>query len=384
MMRKIFAISFSLFLLSFLLACTYSHYFINEKPSEWQRFLEAYNIIKTHYVKPVPDETLINNAIKGMLEGLDAHSTYLDEQDLNYLKQITTGEYSGIGIEVMPTDGALKVITPLDGGPAQKAGILPEDEIIEINQKSISDMTFREILSLLRGPSGSKVNLTIIRKQINQPLHIELIRTKLDMQNVTSKLLPNHIGYIRVTFFQENTAQKIKAAVLELRKKNIKSLILDLRNNPGGLLQSATEVSDLFLDDREIGNNRLIVYSKDRTGKINYEAKADDLDILPHIPIIILINKGSASGAEIVAGALHDHHRAILVGTQTFGKGSVQTVIPFDNKSAIKLTTALYYTPNGSLIDHIGIPPDVEVSSSEKADLPLKKATEILICRSSS
>ncbi len=371
-----------------LLSCSYTHYFTREKPTlsaaQWQRFLDAYRIIKTQYVTPVSDQTLINNAIKGMLEGLDPYSTYLNENDIAYLKQTTSGEYAGIGIEVMPDDGALKVITPIDNSPAQKAGILPGDIIIEVNHKPLAPLPYQDMIQNLRGPSGSEVNITVVRPYTSTPLHFDLIRTKLDTQNIKSKLYPHHIAYIRIAFFQQNTADKLKKNILQLEQQNpenhFRGVILDLRNNPGGLLESAVDVSNLFLDYPALGNNHLIVMIKNRTEQIDYNAKSNDVDILHQIPMVILINKGTASAAEIVAGALHDHHRAILVGSKTFGKGSVQAVIPFDgNKDALKLTVALYYTPHNHLINHIGIQPDVEVKkTSDKTDAGLSKALKIL------
>lgn len=371
-----------------LLACSYTRNFISDKPElsaiQWQRFLKAYRMIKIRYVTPVSDETLINNAISGMLEGLDPYSTYLNEKDMAYIKQLTSGKYMGIGIEVMPSDGALKVITPIDNGPAQKAGILSGDMIIEANQKPLTTLSFQDMIQSLRGPIGSKINITVVRPHVNTPLHFTIIRSKLDTQNIKTKLYPDHIAYIRIAFFQENTADKLKKSIIQLQKtENLKAVILDLRNNPGGLLESAVGVSDLFLNYHHLGSNHLIVSIKSRENKTDYTANKNDIDILHNIPIVILINKGTASAAEIVAGALHDHHRVTLVGSQTFGKGSVQTIIPFDDKkSAIKLTIALYYTPNNQLINHIGISPDIEAKSvntpNDKTDIVLSKALKIL------
>lgn len=382
-----------LVLCSSLLACSYTRYFTRDKPTlsanQWQRFLEAYRIIKIRYVTPVSDQTLIDNAIRGMLEGLDPYSTYLNDKNLAFLQQMTSGEYAGIGIEVMPDDGALKVVTPIDNGPAQKAGILPGDIIIEINKKPLVGLSYQDMIQSLRGPAGSEASITIVRTHVSTPLHFKLIRAKLDTQNIKSKLYPHHIAYIRIAFFQDDTANKLKKAIIELEKENqgnLKGAIIDLRNNPGGVLQSAVDVSNLFLNYAKLGSNHLIVSIKNRNEKIDYNAKASDIDMLNNIPIVILINKGSASAAEIVAGALHDHHRAQLIGTQTFGKGSVQAVIPFDNKKdALKLTVALYYTPNNHLINHIGISPDIEVNAvniphdkNDKTDIVLSKALIIL------
>lgn len=385
-----------IFLCISLLSCSYARYNASEKPTlsanQWQRFSEAYRIIKTHYVTPVSDQTLINNAIKGMLEGLDPYSTYLDDKDLAYLQQMASGKYAGIGIEVTPDDGALKVVTPIDNSPAQKAGILPGDIIIEVNEKPLAALSFQDMIQSLRGPVGSQVSITVVRANINTPLHFNLIRTKLNTRNIKTKLYPNHIADIRIAFFQKDTAEQLKKAIILLEKENqgnskekLKGVVLDLRNNPGGLLESAVDVSNLFLEYSKLGNNHLIVSIKNRENTVNYNANTTDIDILHHVPIIILINKGTASAAEIVAAALHDHHRAILVGSQTYGKGSVQAVIPFDHhKDALKLTIALYYTPNHHLINHIGIPPDVEIKTNnistpnDKTDIVLSKALRIL------
>lgn len=385
-MRKILSYILLCFCLSGVLACSYARFFegsaIAPPSSEWQRFLKAYAIIKTHYYKPVADEKLIDDAINGMLQGLDPHSMYLDKKDLSIITQLTTGKFSGIGIEVLPEVDNLKVITPLDGSPAQKAGILPGDEIIAIDDTSIEALSFREAIEALRGPANSSVKLTMARAGMDKPFTVTVTRRDITPQNIKSRLIKPNMGYVRIASFQTNTPKETQAAINQLIKNNhgpLKSFILDLRNNPGGILQSATNVADIFLDYKTMGKNHLIVYSKDRKGDVVYSAKADDVDILNNAPMIVLINKGSASGSEIVAGALHDHHRAKLVGMRTFGKGSVQTVIPL-GEDAIKLTTALYYTPDGKLIDHIGIAPDVEIKMVpySKPDVQLDQAVRLL------
>jgi carboxyl-terminal processing protease len=330
----------------------------------------------------VNDEELIDNAINGMLQGLDPHSQYLDKKDLWMMDQITTGKFTGIGIEVLPEVDSLKVITPIDGSPAQQAGILPDDEILTVDNKPIGEMSFREAIQALRGPENTKVTLTLARPHIDTPLTIAVTRREIKTQNIKTQLLKSNMGYVRIATFQTNTGPETESAIKQLIKANhgpLKSFILDVRNNPGGILQSATAVADVFLDYKKMGNNHLIVYSKNRAGEVVYSAKADDVDVLNNIPIIVLINKGSASGSEIVAAALHDHHRAKLLGMRTFGKGSVQTVIPI-GEDALKLTTALYYTPDGKLIDHIGIAPDIEVTMvpQAKPDVQLERAIKLL------
>jgi carboxyl-terminal processing protease len=385
-MRRILGYSFFCIAISGVLACSYARFFDSPSSSppshEWQRFLKAYAIIKTYYYKPVNDEELIDNAINGMLQGLDPHSQYLDKKDLWMMDQITTGKFTGIGIEVLPEVDSLKVITPIDGSPAQQAGILPDDEILTVDNKPIGEMSFREAIQALRGPENTKVTLTLARPHIDTPLTIAVTRREIKTQNIKTQLLKSNMGYVRIATFQTNTGPETESAIKQLIKANhgpLKSFILDVRNNPGGILQSATAVADVFLDYKKMGNNHLIVYSKNRAGEVVYSAKADDVDVLNNIPIIVLINKGSASGSEIVAAALHDHHRAKLLGMRTFGKGSVQTVIPI-GEDALKLTTALYYTPDGKLIDHIGIAPDIEVTMvpQAKPDVQLERAIKLL------
>lgn len=367
MIKKLFLV----LLFTMIVGCTPS------KPEA--RFAEAYNLVKKEYVKPVSDDELMNNAIKGMLEGLDAHSTFLNKKQLENFNTLVNGQYVGIGVEVTPDEDSLKVVSPLDGSPAQKAGILPGDHIVEVNKKPLSNMDFMQMIESLKGPVGTTVEITVIRASEKKLLYFHLARAKLNLDTIKTKLYPNGIGYLRLAFFEENAPAETQKAIDQLEEQNhgnLKGLIIDVRNNPGGVLQSATAVTDLFLDARKLGPNPLIVYSKDRTGKITYVAKADNIDVLNTAPIIVLINRGSASGAEILAGALHDHHRALLMGTRTFGKGSVQAVIPLHNDGAIKMTVGLYYTPNGTSIDHIGIAPDIEIKikPTDKTDIQLNQA----------
>lgn len=344
-----------------------------------QRFGMALQIVKKYYVEAVPDEKLFNNAIQGLLSGLDPHSSYLNAEDLKSLKDATNGEFSGLGIEIAPVNGYLKVITPLDGSPAQKAGIKAGDYIVRIDDKFIKDMSLAEAVKNMRGPKGTTVYITVVRSDQAKPLRLKLIRDDIRVESVKSRVIDNVYGYIRISAFQADTGNELKKAVASLQAKTqgkLKGVILDLRNNPGGLLDSAVSVADDLLDSKKLQNNNLIVYTKGRVPDSDIKLYAKNGDILHDLPMVVLINEGSASGAEIVAGALQDHKRAVIVGTKSFGKGSVQTVIPLDENSALKLTTALYYTPSGRSIQASGIEPDV-VANNLKVQLPSKSEAEV-------
>lgn len=340
---------------------------------EIQRFSNAIGLIKKYYVKQVDDKTLFENAIRGMLAGLDPHSSYLDDEEYQELQTTTSGEFGGLGIEVTMEEGLIKIITPLVDTPAYKAGIKSGDYIIKIDQHAVQGMKLKDAVEYMRGKVNTPVNLTILRKGHNKAMHFTLNREKILIKSVKSRLLDNDYGYIRLTQFQSLTGQELQTAVNDLTKSaggHLKGLILDLRNNPGGLLDSAIQVSDAFLDKSAQNPNakdELIVYTEGRFPGSEFKAVANPGDILKHAPMVVLINHGSASAAEIVAGALKDNKRAIIVGTQSFGKGSVQTVLPIDDKRAIKLTTALYYTPAGISIQAKGITPDIII---EEMDIP--------------
>lgn len=337
-----------------------------------QRFATTIAQIKRYYVEPVSDDKLFNYAIQGMLSNLDPHSDYLDAQALEDLQTVTTGKFGGIGIEMLPDNGFIKVISPLDDTPAYKAGIKPGDMIIKIDNHLVKDMTLRQAINMIRGPAGTKVTLTIARKSEKKPIIVTLTREIVKVQTIKYKMLEGGYGYIRIAFFQNNTFQELKRAVTSLQKQTngkLKGVIIDLRNDPGGLLDSAVDVANAFLESKNLHGNRLIVYTRGRTPSSDIKAEATGSDILHGIPMIVLINGGSASASEIVAGALQDHKRALIVGERSFGKGSVQTVIPIDYHTAIKLTTALYYTPNGRSIQAEGIEPDIAV-----ADIKIPKA----------
>lgn len=327
-----------------------------------QRFSNALNQIKKYYVKPVDDKELFDNAIRGMLSGLDPHSTYLDEDAFKELQTSTSGEFGGLGIEVTMEDGVVKVVTPLVDTPAYRAGIKAGDYIIKLGNHSVQGITLQEAVDLMRGKEGTTIDLTVLRKGESKPLMFSLVREKILIKSVKSKLLDDKYGYIRLTQFQAMTGEDMEKAIAQLKQQaggSLKGLILDLRNNPGGLLDTAIQVADAFIDTNKNGKQEMIVYTQGRLPGSKFTAMANPGDLINNAPLIVLINNGSASASEIVAGALKDNKRAIIVGTQSFGKGSVQTILPLDEKRGIKLTTALYYTPAGISIQAKGITPDI-------------------------
>lgn len=339
-----------------------------------QRFSTVIAQIKRYYIESPTDKNLFNNAIRGMVMNLDPHSSFLDEDDLKDLQTVTTGEFGGIGVEIIPENGYIKVISPLDDTPAFKAGVKAGDLIIRINDKIIRKMTVREAINMIRGKRGTNVELTILRKGEKKPLRFNVMRDVVKVASVKSKMLEPGYAYARIVFFQAPAQEDLKKAILKLQaeaKGKLRGLVLDLRNNPGGLLDSAIHISDMFLDAPRSKYDSLIVYTKGRIPGSDIRAKATPGDIVQGVPIVVLINGGSASASEIVAGALQDYKRAILMGTRSFGKGSVQTIIPIDRTSAVKLTTALYYTPSGRSIQAEGIVPDVIVN-----ELKVNKDTE--------
>jgi len=330
------------------------------------RFSNTIVLIKDFYVQKVGDKTLLDDAIRGMVSGLDPHSEYLDKDAYKTLLMTTSGEFGGVGIEVTPEYGILKIVTPIDDTPAAKAGIKAADYIVAIDGKLVSEMSLQDAVDKMRGKPGSVVMLTILRKGEKVPLTFKLTREVIHIASVKSKMLDNNFGYVRITQFQEPTAKLMHDAILDLKTKNkgkLNGLVLDLRNNPGGLLETAVQVVNNFLNPKKINNKYkdTIVYTEGRLPEAQYSAKVTGDDILNGAPIVVLINGGSASASEIVAGALQDYRRALIVGTTSFGKGSVQTVIPLDKTHALKLTTALYHTPSGRLIQNIGIIPDVQI-----------------------
>ncbi len=335
-----------------------------------ERFARAFQAARELYVDPISDQQILDNAIQGMMTGLDPHSEYLNPEDLEDLKTATDGQFSGLGVEIIPDHGVIRVVTPLDGSPASKAGIKAGDYIIKVNGKSVRGMKLNDVMKEMRGEKGTQVKLTIARKGMDKPLTLTVTRDMIDLKSVRYEVLQKYYGYIRISRFQTDTGAAVKNAIAGLQKEThnqLRGVILDLRNNPGGLLTASIEVSSAFLDANKIGYNKNVVYTKGRTEDSNFEGKADGKDLLSGVPIVVLINAGSASAAEIVAGALQDHKRALLVGTRSFGKGSVQTLLPLDaeGKTAIKLTTARYYTPSGRSIQAKGIVPDIIVKDME-------------------
>lgn len=338
-----------------------------------QRFSNALSLIKRYYVKEVSNKELFDNAIRGMLQGLDPHSTYLDEADFKELQTTTNGEFGGLGIEVTMENGIIKVITPLVDTPAFKAGIKAGDYIVKIDSKSVQGIELKDAVGLMRGPEGSNIKLTILRKGAKKPLVFKMAREKIEIKSVKSQLFNGNYGYIRITQFQATTEKDTLKAIKELQAKaggKLNGMVLDLRNNPGGLLDSAIEVASNFLNKERNGKKEMIVYTQGRLPGSKFTAMATANDILHNQPMVVLINNGSASASEIVAGALQDNKRAIIIGTKSFGKGSVQTVLPLDDRRGIKLTTALYYTPSGTSIQAKGIKPDIVV---EEINIPKSK-----------
>jgi carboxyl-terminal processing protease len=330
------------------------------------RFTNTIVLIKDFYVQPVGDKSLLDDAIRGMVSGLDPHSEYLDQEAYKTLLMTTSGEFGGVGIEVTPEYGILRIVSPMDDTPAAKAGIKAGDYIVAIDGKLVSEMSLQDAVDKMRGKAGSQVMLTVLRKGEKIPLTFKLTREIIKIASVKSKMLDNNFGYVRITQFQEPTAKLMRDAINNLRNQNqgrLNGIVLDLRNNPGGLLETAVQVVDSFLDSKKLQDkfkNR-IVYTEGRLPEAQYSAQASGTDILNGMPIVVLINNGSASASEIVAGALQDYKRALIVGTPSFGKGSVQTVIPLDKAHALKLTTALYHTPSGRIIQNVGIIPDVKI-----------------------
>ncbi|MBQ0725608.1 MAG: S41 family peptidase [Cycloclasticus sp.] len=323
-------------------------------------FSEVFGQIKASYVEEISDHDLLENAIKGMLTGLDPHSTYLDKKDFKELQEGTRGEFGGLGIEVGMEDGFVKVITPIDDTPAYKAGVQAGDLVIRLDEHPVKGMTLSDAVKIMRGKPGTDILLTIIREGEERPVKITITRAVIKVVSVKHRMLEPGYGYVRIASFQTRTGESLHEALTELKKesedKALKGLVLDLRNNPGGLLNAAVSVSDAFLD------SGLIVYTEGRIENSKMSFKAGPEDTLKGAPIVVLINGGSASASEIVAGALQDHRRAVIMGQQSFGKGSVQTILENNKGGAIKLTTARYFTPAGRSIQAEGITPDVTLS----------------------
>jgi carboxyl-terminal processing protease len=320
-------------------------------------FTEVFARIKNDYVEPVEDTALLENAIRGMLSGLDPHSAYLVPDDYQELQAGTSGEFGGLGIEVGMEDGFVKVIAPIDDTPAKRAGVEAGDLVVRLDDTPVKGMSLADAVKVMRGEPGTDIVLTIVREGVDRPIRITITRDVIHVTSVRSRALEPGYGYVRISQFQLRTGESLREAVGKLRNEagddGLNGLVLDLRNNPGGVLNAAVSVSDAFLD------KGVIVYTDGRMddAKLTFSAKGSD--VLDDIPLVVLVNSGSASASEIVAGALQDHGRAVIMGEKTFGKGSVQTILPLGNGSALKLTTARYYTPSGTSIQARGIVPDI-------------------------
>jgi carboxyl-terminal processing protease len=343
---------------------------------ELRTFSDVFGRIKNDYVVDVDDKELIENAIRGMLSGLDPHSAYLDAEQFTELQVGTSGQFGGLGIEVGMEDGFVKVIAPIDDTPAQRAGVQAGDLIIRLDDTPVKGMTLNDAVKIMRGKPGSSIVLTIVREGLDKPIKISITRDIIKVKSVRARMLDPGYGYLRISQFQSKTADYMVDAIEDLKKENkgaLKGLILDLRNNPGGVLNGAVAVSDAFL------TKGMIVYTEGRIADSRLRFNATPDDIIDGAPLVVLVNQGSASASEIVAGALQDHKRAIIIGAKTFGKGSVQTILPLSSDSALKLTTARYYTPSGRSIQAEGISPDIvlepiEVAQVETNIAPLKEA----------
>jgi len=333
-------------------------------------FGEVLEKINKEYVDEINQSESMDSAINGLLQSLDPYSSYMSPEIFEEMQTETSGEFGGLGIEVSMEAGVVKVITPIDDTPASKAGLKAGDYIVKINDIQVQGKSLSEAVDLMRGPVGSGIELTVRRRGTKKALTFNVVREIIEVQSVKSELLENNIGYLRLTSFNDNSSQQIKKQIKKLKKnKNLNSYILDLRNNPGGLLSQAIKISDFFLENGEI------VSTKSRTKSENRKWFAKKGDILDGKTLLILINYGSASASEIVAGALKDHKRAILVGENSYGKGSVQSIIPLKNKGAIRLTVAKYYLPSGKSISEVGVKPDIEVNE-EGDDFRIKTDTD--------
>lgn len=330
-----------------------------------RKFSEVYSRVKQDYVEEVNDKDMISNAIRGMLTGLDPHSDYLDEDSFKELQVGTSGEFGGLGIEVGMEDGFVKVISPIDDTPAQRAGLEAGDLIIRLDDKPVKGMTLGDAVKVMRGKPGTDIELLVVREGKDKPFTVTITRDIIKVKSVKQRMLEDGFGYLRITSFQSKTTDGIHAALDKLEEENkgkLRGLVLDLRNNPGGVLNAAVGVSDAFL------NSGKIVYTEGRVVDAKMEYNAQHGDRLNGAPIVVLVNQGSASASEIVAGALQDHKRALIIGQKTFGKGSVQTVLPLDEKTAVKITTARYFTPDGRSIQAEGIKPDIEIKPLKVSD----------------
>ncbi|MES1928986.1 carboxyl-terminal protease [Salinisphaera dokdonensis CL-ES53] len=327
---------------------------------ELRTFVEILNRVKQGYVEDVSDQTLLENSIRGMLDGLDPHSAYLNKEEFKEISISTSGKFGGLGIEVQMQNGFVRVVTPIDDTPASKAGIEAGDLIIRIDDTAVKGMTLMDAVKKMRGKAGSETTLTILREKRDEPFKVTLERAVIRVQSVKSRMLDDGYGYVRITQFSSQTGDNLQRELKNLEdeaKGPLRGIVLDLRNNPGGVLSAAVDVADTFI------NAGGIVSIRGRAPNTDQQFDATPGDMLDGAPIVVLVNEGSASASEIVAGALQDDSRAVIMGTRTFGKGSVQTIVPLQNGAALKLTTARYYTPSGRSIQAEGIEPDVGIQN---------------------
>ena len=367
MIKKYLFLTLFIFYTNFLHVATAVESNIYEKIDLFGEVLEKIN---KEYVDEINQAESMDSAINGLLQSLDPYSAYMSPEIFNEMQTETSGEFGGIGIEVGMELGVVKVISPIDDTPASKAGIKAGDYIVKINDVQVQGKSLSEAVDFMRGPVGSEIELTIRRKNKKKALTFKIVREVIQIKSVKADLLKNDIGYIRLTSFNENSGKQIKSEIQNLEKnENVKSYILDLRNNPGGLLSQAIRISDFFLDNGEI------VSTKSRKSSENKKWFAKKGDLINGKKLIVLINYGSASASEIVAGALKDHKRAILLGESSYGKGSVQSIIPLKNNGAIRLTIAKYYLPSGKSISEVGVSPDIEVDESSD-DFRIKTETD--------
>jgi carboxyl-terminal processing protease len=347
---------------------------------ELRAFAEVFGRIKNDYVEPVDDRKLLNYAIKGMLSGLDPHSAYLDEDEYRDIRIGTSGEFGGLGIEVGMEDGFIKVISPIDDTPAERAGVRSGDVIIRLDDKQVKGMSLNDAVKLMRGKPGTKIRLTIVREGVDKPIEITVERAIIKTVSVKHRMLEPGYGYVRLSQFQARTPEDMLTAIGALKREaggSLQGLVLDMRDNPGGVLNAAVAVSDAFLQ------SGTIVYTEGRISDSQLKFKAAPDDVLEGAPVVVLVNAGSASASEIVAGALQDHRRAVIMGQQTFGKGSVQTIVPVNDRTAVKLTTARYFTPNGRSIQAEGIVPDIVLGNLRltEGEEPAKRLKEADLAR---
>ena len=347
--------------------------------NELRNLSDIFSRIKSDYVEDVEDKVLLENAIKGMLSGLDPHSTYLNADEYKELKIGTTGQFGGLGIQVGMEDGFVKVISPIDDTPAFHAGIESGDLIVRLDDKSVKGMSLNDAVKVMRGSPGSSIELTIVRKGEDKPLVISVTRDIIKVDSVKNRMLEPGYGYVRISNFQSKTPKDLLKAINSLKEEyndELKGLVLDLRNNPGGVLNAAADVSDMFI------NKGKLVYTEGRIENSMFEFNAKPGDVMNGAPIVVLINGGSASASEIVAGALQDHHRAVVMGSKSFGKGSVQTIQELRSGGAVKITTARYFTPSGRSIQGEGIEPDIalddiKVTKAEKNNISQLKESDL-------